>query len=70
MSDLPPEDFHYDLIGVGSVGGQQVGPRLYDMKITHTPTGAVVIVPASSSRSQHKQRQLGLEALEWMLANV
>jgi len=50
-------------------GGQHAGFRRQDMIVTHEPTGIVVKIPGDYSRSQHKQRELGLSAIEWILAN-
>lgn len=50
-------------------GGQHAGLRRYDLIVTHEPTGIVVKIPGDYTRSQHKQRELGLSAIEWILAN-
>ena len=50
-------------------GGQHAGSSRYGMVVTHEPTGIAVTIPSGYTRSQHKQRQLALSAIEWILAN-
>jgi|694.fasta_scaffold01641_36 protein subunit release factor A len=73
-ADLPtgfrPEDVRIELESPYPVGGQYAGSRLYDMIATHTPTGIVVRIPAlCARRSQHRQRNMALSAIEWILLN-
>jgi peptide chain release factor 2 len=49
-------------------GGQQVGLTPPDIKVTHLPTGNVVIV--GSERSQKQNRDLAISMIEWMIANM
>lgn len=51
-------------------GGQYVGTPPYKMRFihhdVHGDTGVVVELPSNLCRSQHKLRQLGLEAIEYI----
>jgi peptide chain release factor 2 len=49
-------------------GGQSVGMPRPDIKVTHIPSGNVVIV--GSERSQKQNRDLAISMIEWMLLNM
>ena len=49
-------------------GGQSVGMPRMDIKVTHLPSGNVVIV--GSERSQKRNRDLAITMIEWMLAEM
>lgn len=49
-------------------GGQHVGTP-WEMEVTHTPSGIRVIVGPHVERSQHRARQIALDALAGALTS-
>jgi peptide chain release factor 2 len=49
-------------------GGQHVGMPPLDIKVTHLPSGNIVIV--GSERSQKQNRDLAISMIEWMLTEM
>lgn len=51
-----------------SPGGQQVGTPAHSIRVTHLPTGTMAQV--GEKRSQHRNRTLAYEMLEWALIDL
>ena len=65
MTDLiPASDLVVEVARARPPGGQQVGVS-NGVRVTHVPTG--IIVECQCERSQHRNRQVCLDALEGAL---
>lgn len=66
-------EFHIELIyeetGTSTPpGGQHAGIPAHSVRITHLPTG--VMAQCGHERSQHKNRRVAMEMLEWALVSM
>lgn len=51
-----------------SIGGQHVGTFNYPIRVTHVPTG--LRAECGWERSQHKNRKIAMEMVEWALIQL
>lgn len=66
MTELPSDQLKIETFPPrDDKGGQTVGDSPSGVKIEHIPTGTIAIV--QNSRSQHKNRNVALEMIEWAL---
>ena len=65
---MKSEDLKVELAYPRHPGGQSVGMPRSDIKVTHLPSGNVVIV--GSERSQRQNRDLAVSMIEWMLTEM
>lgn len=61
-------EFHVEIVKPPSVGGQQVGCPNYPIRVTHVPSG--IRAECGWERSQHKNRKIAMEMVEWALINL
>ena len=64
---IDPTELTFELESTVPKGGQHVGTNHYVMIGTHKPTGITIRIPPDLTRSQHKQRTMIVEAMEWIL---
>ncbi|MBW7864481.1 MAG: peptide chain release factor-like protein [Candidatus Hydrogenedentes bacterium] len=57
----PPEELEFSFFRSSGPGGQKKNTTDSSVRLRHLPTGLVVV--ATASRSQHKNRELALEEL-------
>jgi peptide chain release factor 2 len=65
---MNPDDLQIELAYPRRPGGQSVGMPRPDIKVTHLPSGNIVIV--GSERSQKQNRDLAISMMEWMLTEM
>lgn len=62
------ENFRIEVIRPQSQGGQHVGRSNDPVRVTHIPTG--IFAQCGSDRSQHRNRTVAMEMVEWALVSL
>jgi len=59
------DDLLIKVIRPENKGGQHVGVRIDPVRVTHEPTG--IMAQCGEMRSQHRNKQIAVEMIEWAL---
>lgn len=68
MNTRTSEEFKVEAIYPHPPGGQQVGTRPVDVRVTHLPTGIYAV--CGYERSQHKNRTVAMRMVEYGLTEM